>query len=314
MEQSLEFQNLEQQPVQVVSDNWSLELLLNRAYNRLISRFSHIMVAVVLSILIYLGATVATVFACVAVFFVYVLTQQILLASFLGAIVAIVLVLGFFYIQVWTQLTFVQVVIQDEQKSVGEVFKSMRSLVVEYSIVLCWQGVFLAGLFWTGFFSFWIVYIFWMIWSLFTTFVYLDFRPKRLGSLWLSKQFVEKRFWRVVLYQFFVFGAYLLYIGVLSTLQNSSISLIGTIFYYLLGIFIFCFQYELYLLLRSKEEPIRSPVWIGLSSIGWVFLSILLIGGSIMVVTYFPEFVQQLQETSSQFSLPKNPLDDLMIK
>jgi len=260
------------------SHSWQIENLIKLAFKRTKERFISYFLAAVLSFIIGIAAVTGFLILGGFLFFLFSLTKSLILLIIFGAVFLFCLIIAFFYINSWTQLATVGILIKKDKMGVVETFKHVRPFVWGYLWFSFLYFIFIIGLLPIGLLSLSIVLILWSFWGSFSIFVYLtQKRHKGLDYLWLSRSMINQRFWGII-GRMLLIGFALLFINILLISSRNSILGLGSMLFSVISQpFVISFNYEMYRLLAVPPKIEKPKIWVGLSVVGWVVGFIILV-------------------------------------
>ncbi len=255
--------------------NLSIEKIIAVAFNRTKERFLPYLLAAIFGIGLVILAIIAMGFLGGIVFLLWLGTKSTVISYIFGTIALLGSIAGFIYVQSWFSLTIVYTVIAKSRVSAMDAFKEMRPLVRGYIWVSIINFLLLFGLLPFGIVTIFILYFFWIVWSMFTVYVYIEKKMHGLDNLFMSKAIISKRFWEFVLKIVIIYVLYLLVVFIIQAIgqESSAISsIIYMIFSFLSGPFLISYLYEMYSQFEHPKDIGSKQIWIILSVVGWIIM------------------------------------------
>lgn len=220
---------------------------LNRFKNRI---FQYLLSNLYLFLIVALGGAISAIIG--------VLNKYLLIISL------IIIFPILFYFFIWFTLTSVLLLISDTKLKVSEALQKSKPLIFKAILFFLMSGLFIIGLLPLGILSLSIILFLWYFWGIFSFFILIEKQEKGLKNLWLSKQLVTQRFWKIVGYSLLI-----QLIGIAITLITFGF---GSFLIYLQGIFYLCFTYEIYKKLEAPQQIKTPNMWLWFSIFGWAIL------------------------------------------
>lgn len=279
-----------------VSDPWQIENLIRLAWKRTLDRFVSYFLAIVLSLVIFIGVFLVCGLAAavlIGLSAAFSLSNLGLVSALLIILVSLVGYLALLYVGSLVSLLINEVVIQDVKTGVMEALAKVRPLVWDYAWLSFLMSLFFAGLFIWGVLSLLVVFFFWSVWASFITFVFLEKRRRGLDNLWLSKAIVSQRFWGIVWRMLLLNVAAFIISSILAISKNSVMELSSVLVSLITQPFLISFGYEMYRNIPEPQNVKRPGVWIGLSIVGFILIIIISVLVSSRLSIFFKSITPQ---------------------
>jgi len=202
-----------------------------------------------------------------------------------------------FYFFTWFTLASVVLLISDTKIKVSEALQKSKPLIFKAILFFALSALFILGLLPLGILSLFIILFLWYFWGIFSFFILIEKQEKGLKNLWLSKQLVAQRFWKIVEYSLLI-----QLIGIAITLVTFGF---GSFLIYLQGIFYICFTYEIYKRLEMPQQINTPRIWIWVSIFGWIvfiFLGIFILININIIKTYFSQYQSKNKYKSNLYT------------
>ncbi len=264
--------------------SWEVETLIRKAFartkERILTYVLGYFVMVGLMMLIFLGLAIMVVFGG-TVFAVKanVITGVLVLALFFLSGAAIL------YITSFSQLLLTYTIMRSEKGTLMQNIREIKPMVWGFVWFMLASSLFMIGLIPFGLLSLFVIFILWMFWGTFASFIYLDRKLHGLDNLWTSYAMVNQRFWGVAGRMLILMVGYFILMGIFSIPydpQSSAASVLLSLLQFVIGIafgaFTLSYDYEIFKLLKVPEKVERPSIWIIFSVIGWVLMMLLLFG------------------------------------
>jgi uncharacterized membrane protein len=133
----------------------------------------------------------------------------------------------------------------------------------------------------------------WVVWGVFAGFIYLYHKqPKGLKSLWLSREMVRPNFWKITGRLLLVFGIFYLITTLLSSSNNSLLSLLSAVVSIVSAPFTLAFAYEMYKNLAVPNNASTPTVWVTLSVIGWIVMIVIGVSVGTVLTSMFGQMMK----------------------
>lgn len=297
--------------------NLSIEQLISASFNRTKERFLPYLLAAILAVALVFAAVIAMAFLGGVVFLIWLATKSSVITGIFSTVALVASIAGFIYVQSWASLSIVYTLISKSKVSVTEAFKKMKPLVLGYVLVHVLNTLFLIGLLPFGVITVFILTLLWLIWSLFTAFVYIEKNLHRLDALFMSKSIISKNFWGFVFRIAIIYVLYFLALFIIKSIgrESSAISgLIYMIFSFLAGPFMISYMYEMYHNFEHPKDVGSKQIWIILSAIGWIIMVFGIFAFSSFIGREWPkiqqQFMNQDEKNQKKFPFPSGTFDD----
>lgn len=301
------------------NDGWELETLIQKALKRTWERMLSFVIVYVIGFLVAIGLILAIIL--VGAFLVGLIAalkvpMLVSIFSLIGVLLVVGLVIFIVYLSAWYQLTATYIVVADQKPTMAVAFKATKPLIWGSVWLGMISGIFMLGLLPISLITLFVIWIVWNVWGSFNIFVYLEFKKKGLGNLWLSKALVGQKFWGILFRYIVIFGAYGLFIGALGYVgkgvDNSGVAgllaLIRTLLMVFFSVFSISFLYEMYKNTKKDIEVKTPKIWLGISILGLIVMALVIFGSFAAIASKSGEIMNQIQKQlpGIQKSLQKN--------
>lgn len=264
------------------SKKTSINTLINNTLSRFQDRFTHFLPIVLLEILLGIPFTYIS-FVSADQKKMAMIANLISEGSVTTVIAGASFIFVFFallYLLFWTGLASLIALVGEKEKDIFGYFIKAKSMLKNYILMGIKSFLLVLGLLPFAFLTLFIIFLPWMVWPIFSSYIFLENPQGNLNPIWKSKKVLEGNFWRVVGLTIipgiviFIAGIYwgLNVKGWMSFLWTPITQLFYTPLYLL-------YIHEIYLSLKTDVEIDSSygSGWKNLSIIGYCLMSLLLL-------------------------------------
>lgn len=264
------------------SKKTNINRLINNTLSRFQDRFTHFLPIVILQVLLGASSTYLNLISKDEKKMVMIanlisegsVTTVIAGASFIFVFFALL------YLLFWTGLASLMALVGEKEKDIFGYFIKAKSMLKNYILMTIKSTLLVLGLLPFAILTIFVLFIPWMIWPIFSNYIFLENPQGNLNPIWKSKKMLEGRFWKVVgltiLPGIVIFVAGIFWgmnvKGWMSYLWTPITQLLYTPLYIL-------YVHEIYLSLKTDVETDSSygSGWKNLSIIGYCLMSLLIL-------------------------------------
>jgi hypothetical protein len=207
---------------------------------------------------------------------VYFVTNSLALSIFSGLFFFILLLGLFLYFAAWSQIASICLLINKETITFTEAFTQTKSKVWQFISFQCIVSIFILGLMPLSIVSFFLVYIAWFIWGIFSYIMFIENTSEGLKPLWRSYHTVNENFFNILgqlLIISLIFSIIILILNILAT-DILAFRIIQGVLTYLLTPFLTIYIAEIYRNVPKQKYAIPDKRWIYASLVGWAIMII----------------------------------------
>lgn len=271
-----------------------IEKLIQAAFARTKSKLLSYFLAFIVT---YAFVIVAVIIAALAValhYFIYAVTSSYAITMTSAVISTVLFFVGVWYISFWGQLAMIDIIISDTKTGVIEAFKKVRPLVwgfVGYNVL---AGLFFFGLFPLGVLSLGIVLILWSVWSIFSAFVYLEYKKKGLENIWMSRDIINQNFWGIFGRLALLYFGFLVIVMLIGSFAQDAkwLNAVNGIFSILVSPFLISYFYEIYRNVKHPKQGQKPIVWLTLSILGWIIM----LGSVVFLLSFISQILPDIMQ------------------
>lgn len=303
--------------------SWEVETLIRKAFARTKDRF----LTYVLGYFVMVGLMMLVIFA-LAIMIIFGGTVFAVKANMIaGALVLALIILAgiaILYMTSFSQLLLTYTIIRSDKGTLMQNIREIKPLIWGFVWFMLASSIFMIGLIPFGFLSIFVIFILWMFWGTFASFIYLDRKLHGLDNLWTSYSMVNQRFWGVAGRMLILMVGYFILMGIFSIPydpQSSAASAILSLLQFIIGIvfgaFTLSYDYEIFKLLKVPEKVERPTMWIIFSIIGWVLMVLLLFASGQSFVNAgnrMRDFLKDNYKRDYQYRQTPSDLDHDMVR
>lgn len=264
------------------SKKTNINRLINNTLSRFQDRFTHFLPIVILEILLGLPFTYVSYVSAdkEKVSLIADLITEGGVTTWIAGISYIFVFFAILYLLFWTGLASLIALVGEKEKDIFGYFIKAKSMLKNYILMGIKSLLLVLGLFPFAILTIFILFIPWMIWPIFSNYIFLENPQGNLNPIWKSKKMLEGRFWKVLGLTMlpgiviFIAGIFwgLNVKGWMNYLWTPITQLLYTPLYIL-------YVHEIYLSLKTDVEIDSSygSGWKNLSIIGYCLMSLLLL-------------------------------------
>ncbi len=253
--------------------NWSIGSLFQASFRRLKDRLIPVLLVGIMSIPITILCGIGTaVLVGIGILLFFVTKSAVISIAVIGlaAVISFTLTL---YMFSWIHLAYIQAAIRPTRAGPITLLKETHVLVWQYVVLSLLMVVFFVGLLPFGMLSLGIIFVLWGVWAVFVPFVFIRYRPKGLGALWISRNIAGQRFWstllRLLALNAVIIAIHMAVAFLLAQINEGLSGYVFSIIAPLTTFFSLCFLYEMFQALPQPSDTNKPKIWIGLAALGF---------------------------------------------
>ena len=282
----------------IKSSNLQLEHLFRAAFERTKSRFLSYVLSWLLFYAIGIGAMLAILLIVGLHFLIYAVTKSPVVTGTVAFISSIAALIGLMYLGAWGTLATTLTLVSEKAISVTDAMKEVRPIIWRYLGFSLLMSLFILGIMSISIFTLFILLFVWMVWGAFSLFIFLEDKKPGLQALWKSKAMTKGHFWGILGRLLLVYVAVYVVMIVLSlgAANYRALNLVTFVISLLVGPFVISYMYEIYRNLPKVEEAKASTGWIIASVLGWVLLVVGIFSSINSAMQATPRMMQDVQK------------------